>query len=422
MKVLVISHNSFSQTHNNGKTLSAIFSAFNKEELCQLYFTPIGRPDFSRCENYYLMTDKDAIRSIVFRNQCGSSSILAEETIKESTSHIKSNSITKFLRVVVWLFSSWYHGGLKRWIANQKPDVLFYVGGDGIFSHRIAVSLSKKLKMPLASYFTDDYVINPPVDLYNRLLKHYYNRTIRNSSLLYAIGEQMASRYSEYYNRCFLPIMNIVDIPGVEPIYKPHVNLIKINYFGGLHLGRAEEIIKFTEFLQEGVRPLIKREVEIGVYTFSVLEEELKRQFSRLGIKLNKALVGQELEDALYETDLLLHVESIEPQFKMLTMLSVSTKIPEYLCKMRPIIAFGPREVASFGVIEQAEPELVIDDKPNLIKKTEEIAAVLNDEKKLAIIAHRGFEYAKQHFDKIIVANGFRAEIETLYNRQKNKK
>ena len=71
MKTLVISHNSFSKTHNNGKTLSAIFSAFKSEELCQLYFTPIGRPDYERCMDYYLISDKDALVSIFRRKHCG---------------------------------------------------------------------------------------------------------------------------------------------------------------------------------------------------------------------------------------------------------------------------------------------------------------------------------------------------------------
>lgn len=415
MKILIVSHNSFSQTHNNGKTLSAIFSAFKKEELCQLYFTPIGKPDYERCENYYLISDKDAIRSIFIRSHCGTSTIKTNESINVVSNRIKPNNVTKVIRTAVWLFSSWYHGGLGKWIAKQNPDIIFYVGGDGIFSHRIAVSLSKKLTLPLVSYFTDDYVINPPTNFYNRLLKHYYKKTIRCSSLLYAIGGQMALSYSNYYNRPFLPIMNIVTIPAVEPVYNPQPDLLRINYFGGLHLGRAEEILKFVIFLQEEVSPFLKKDVEVGVYTFSNLPQELKMDYELHGIRLHKALVGSELEYAMCETDLFLHVESIEPNFKYLTLLSVSTKIPEYMSKNRPIIAFGPKEVASFGVIESAMPELVIDDNGYYKNMSHEIAVILNDEAKLSGIAHRGFEFAKQHFDINIVSTTFRNQLEKLF-------
>jgi hypothetical protein len=38
MKVLVISHNSFSKSSNNGKTLEALFSEFRRDNIYQLFF------------------------------------------------------------------------------------------------------------------------------------------------------------------------------------------------------------------------------------------------------------------------------------------------------------------------------------------------------------------------------------------------
>lgn len=59
------------------------------------------------------------------------------------------------------------------------------------------------LNIPLATYFTDDYVINPSTTLYIKWLKKQYRNTINHSSLLFAIGEQMAHDYSLYYNKYF---------------------------------------------------------------------------------------------------------------------------------------------------------------------------------------------------------------------------
>lgn len=414
IKTLVISHNSFSKTHNNGKTLSAIFSAFEIEELCQLFFTPIGGPDLDRCENYYLISDKDALNSILFRTKCGTSIIEPPRTTTTNSKRFKPSVATRLIRTVVWRCASWYHGGLNKWLAIQKPNVIFYVGGDGVFSHQIAVKLSHKLKLPLVSYFTDDYVINPPSDLYVRILKHYYKKTIQQSSLLFAIGEQMALSYSEYYNRQFLPIMNIVDIPNNEPVYNPHHDVVKIKYFGGLHLGRANEIAKCVEFLRVFVTPFMTKEINVEVFTFSLVSEKMRRDYERLDISVFNGLTGAELDKSMCEADVFLHVESIEPQYRSLTRLSVSTKIPEYLCKARPILAFGPREVASFGVIESVIPELVVDDNANNKSRALEVAELLNNNEKLKEIAHRGFEYAKNHFDKAVVSRNFREELMKL--------
>ncbi len=419
MKTLVISHNSFSKTHNNGKTLSAIFSAFKSEELCQLYFTPIGRPDYERCMDYYLISDKDALVSIFRRKHCGTQ--LSKEpdiftTGTPSTNKKKSrpNNAKKYLRTVIWMLSSWYKGGLKDWIAVQKPDAIFYVGGDGVFSHRIAVKLSKILNLPLATYFTDDYIINPPSDYYNKLLKRSYKRTIDCSEKLFAIGKKMADDYTVYYNREFMPIMNIVDIPLKEDWKTQKENNITINYFGGLHLGRAEEIMRFARFMCDKVKDNLKRSYDIGIYSFASLSEEELKEMKDLGIVFHQGLTGVELADAMRRSDILLHVESVNKEFHSLTKLSVSTKIPEYMCLTKPVIAFGPADVASFSVIAEATPEMVLDDVDDtkvMNKQAKHIIDILNSDEYLTEIADCNYHYAKLHFDRAIVAQEFRNAI-----------
>lgn len=422
MKVLIVSHNSFSTTHNNGKTLSAIFSAFRKEELCQLYFTSRGCPDYERCEDYYYISDKEALRSILKRNHCGTQ--LSKETdieIKGTPSTKKKKSrpsiAKKFLRTILWILSAWYSGGLKNWLDVQKPDLIFYVGGDGAFSHRISVKLAEKLNLPMATYFTDDYIINPPSDCYNWFLKKVYKKTVNHSEKLFAIGKKMADDYTAYYNREFKPIMNIVDIPPQKEWSMKHADSISINYFGGLHLGRAEEIMRFARFMRNNVKDKIKTSYTIGIYSFAKLTEEEIVEMKSLGISIHPGVTGNDLATAMSNTDILLHVESIKKEYHSLTKLSVSTKIPEYMCLTKPIIAFGPADVASFSVIAEANPSMVIDDVEDtsmMTKQAKQIIDILNCDKTLVEIADSNYHYAKSHFDKKIVAEQFRNEIMSM--------
>ena len=422
MKILIVSHNSFSKTHNNGKTLSAIFSAFKKDELCQLYFTPIGHPDYERCQDYYLISDRDALYSILRRNHCGAQ-LLKEpdfETIGAPSVNKKKsrpNNAKKYLRTIIWLLSSWYKGGLKDWIEVQKPNAIFYVGGDGMFSHRIAVILSEMLDLPLAAYFTDDYIINPPSDIYNRLLKRAYRRTVARSVKLFAIGKKMANDYTAYYNREFRPIMNIVDIPPKEEWKARQENALTINYFGGLHLGRAEEIIRFARFIRDEVKDNLKKTYSIGIYSFASISEKELKEMKDLGIFFHKGVTGSELAEAMKTSDILLHVESVRKVFHSLTKLSVSTKIPEYMCLTKPIIAFGPADVASFSVVAEATPEMVLDDVEDtkvMDKQAKHLIDILNSDVSLAEIANCNYNYAKLHFDRVIVAHEFRKEIQEM--------
>lgn len=422
MKVLVISHNSFSQTHNNGKTLSAIFSAFQKEELCQLYFTPIGSIDLDRCENYYQITDRDALKSIFKRRHCGTSIICNNTKTASNKKPVKINDATRFARTVIWLFSSWYNGGLEEWVTSQKPDIVFYVGGDAIFSHIIAVALSKKFNLPLVSYFTDDYIINPKQTLYIRILKKYFYTTVKESKALFAIGKQMSDVYTSYFNKTFSPIMNIVNIPENEPVFDLNNNPLKICYFGNIGLGRLDEIKRFGAFMSMNIKNRIDHNYEIILYTFNQLNSYEIERLKDLSISLHKGVSGRDLNEAMKKTDIFLHVESIEKRYRIFTKLSVSTKIPEYMSLGKPIIAYGPAEVASFNVISCANSQLVINDSGhNECKEDSEVInrfiETLNSTHALKEIAHCNYEFAKQCFDKEVVAAKFREEFVSVLCR-----
>ena len=64
MKVLIISHCQLSVEYSIGKTLASLFSAFNKNELCQLY-VHTGLPDIDICKSYYRLTDKDVLKGLL---------------------------------------------------------------------------------------------------------------------------------------------------------------------------------------------------------------------------------------------------------------------------------------------------------------------------------------------------------------------
>lgn len=426
MKILVLSHNSFSKTYNNGKTLSAIFSAFKAEELAQLFFTAKGEPDYERCVDYYYISDKDALKSILKRNKCGKVLPFSSNAVEHESCPNRKNvhlvKMKKGLRSLVWMFSAWYRGGLYKWLFEQKPNAIFFVGGDSYFSHYIAVSLSKKLKIPLATYFTDDYILNTPTDIYNRLLKCFYKRTIDSSSRLYAIGKQMAEDYSLFYHREFKPIMNIVEIPKITDFGYFNKDSISINYFGGLHLGRTWEIMRFARFMRKFVAPLINKKISIGIYSFSSLTDSEREEMSLLGVLTHKGLTGEELQKRMKETDILLHVESSQRKYYALTKLSVSTKIPEYMCIAKPIIAFGPSDVASFRVIADACQSFVIadvEDEKTMTQQARRVAEILETPSLMEQIAYNNYIYAKQHFDIKVVSNEFRSDIINLNGGKK---
>jgi len=65
----------------------------------------------------------------------------------------------------------------------------------------------------------------------------------------------------------------------------------------------------------------------------------------------------------LYEHDYLIFLESFDIGVKKYTKLSISTKIPEYLCLGKPIIAIGPSDIASINYLNKNDVALVLDEQ-----------------------------------------------------------
>ena len=61
-KILVIANNSFSTTEANGRTLGNFFVDWPKERLAQ-FALRAENPDTTRCTNYFIVSDTQALRS-----------------------------------------------------------------------------------------------------------------------------------------------------------------------------------------------------------------------------------------------------------------------------------------------------------------------------------------------------------------------
>ncbi len=419
-KVLIIAHNSFSKVSNNGKTLESIFGDFSKKNIAQVFFSENEDPDFDFCDNYFKITDSDVLKNLIKGNHdCGRQ--IKIKTENKDSKNIKKNQPSllfrlaksksenlNFFRDMLWQFNTWKSPSFLRWIETFNPDVIFYVGGNFGFSHKIARFTSTHFKVPLVTYFTDDYLIHPINNnifdaIQRKRMKNFYSKTIEQSSLCFAIGTSMANDYTEYFNKKFFPLMNSVE----KQDYLPYLNRnnLTISYFGGLHLERWKMLVRFAKLLPSGV---------LNVYSISKPEEAILEQFTKANIVYKGAVDGQNLKNAILDSDLLLHVESDDKFYRSLTKLSVSTKIPEYLISGRPIIGFGPIEVASMKILEDNNIGFAIDSKiddSNIKMNLENIIKDFDLRQKIGLMGH---EFAVQNFDNDKISKEFKNKLEKL--------
>ncbi len=429
MKVLIIAANPFSDINNNGKTLKSIFSEFNKSSLCELYFRPqdnaIGDGEYA--DSYYAVSSNDIIRSIIsFSRVCGSQQFFGKHDNNVATEYSKSQMFfekrsirnVKLFRRFLWKTRKWDTKELHEWLEKCAPDIVFsLIGGIGpLFT--LSEEISKWLNIPLVVFFTDDYLIHTKdngVYSYNSHKKNVqlYNKLIERASRCYCIGEQMCEEYGMFFNTRFYPIMNSVDVIPYAPKIANN-NPIVISYFGGLSLGRWEMISRFSD--------VVKEDAVIKVYTAHAITNEIQKAFDKPNIQLCGKVLGEELINERQRCDFLLHVESDEKRYREKTALSVSTKIPESLMQSRPLLCFGPPEIASMQLIQKNGLGIYISSEKNIGEQRETFIQSINEKERLKSIVSEAYQYACNHFDKHVVSQQLKRELtELVINQGKGK-
>ena len=86
-RVLLISHNAFSFSKNNGKTFNLLFKGWDPNSLAQLYFSN-ELPESSTCFNYYRITDMDIIDYVLGKFTMDETDVIHESILKAAEAAI----------------------------------------------------------------------------------------------------------------------------------------------------------------------------------------------------------------------------------------------------------------------------------------------------------------------------------------------
>jgi glycosyltransferase involved in cell wall biosynthesis len=415
-RILLIGHTPFSEESGTGITYISLFKNIHKENLAQIFFSEIERPDFSFCNNFFRISEMDLLKSILSLDIVKPGKIISknfEKRKKEKQSWKKK--ILKYLkeqagnlaffRDLLWVFKNWKTKELEEWIETFAPQLLFlHIGGNG-YAHEVSYWISKKYKIPYAVFFTDDFIMNEYHEnifqnLYYRRICKLYDRTIGHASKRFVIGELMAEDYSKRYNKKFIPIMNCIEFSNISVLRKREINNQKIifSYIGGLHLNRWKSLIFLSELLSE-----LEKELTISctlnVYSLQRPDQSILSLLDRHPINYIGSLDRSGVWDTINDSDFLIHVESIEAKYRAFTKYSISTKIPEYLSSNRCIVAYGPKEVASIDLFLKNDIGLVLVDSDTRDEIKEKLKRVLLNTEYRNTLCDNAFKYAKEKFD-----------------------
>lgn len=293
-------------------------------------------------------------------------------------------------------------------INSFSPDAIYTLAAD-VKVLRVSRILAKRLRKPIVIHNMDDYY---NMDFHssnifrrhlNSVLRSEYIKAYKYSHKSLGIGPQMAKEYSEEFGIPFDWVMNCVDTDKIKVDKELNDNLSLIVFSGGLHGGRSHSLSKIARIV-EGLG-----DVKLEIYTS---KQDIGR-YNTLFVGFKRTELHEYVEkDKMFENlsraDVLLHVESFEPQNIRYFRLSMSTKIPEYMAVCRPILCVGPENMSTVDFIKEQGIGYVVND----FNELEATLIKLKDKIIRKIVVDHALIVFEQYFRKEMMQQRLRA---TLY-------
>lgn len=376
MKVLIISNNCFSKSQNMGKTLSSIFSAFDKSEICQLFFYS-SVPDATMCEDYFRISDYDLLKGklwgtigqIVVPKTSRDQQLYESDNIRKVYSTFNRNKASVALaRTILWDISRWNSESLNEWVKNMNPDCIFFASGDTIFSYKIVAYISKKFKIPVISYVCDEFFEGYEGKgilgrIYHTRLKKWICNVIGNSQKLAVICESLGEFYKKNFGCEYIVLNTGTDIKGDDNERQSCSN--NIAYLGNIGLNRWKSLIEIGQALSF-LNKKYSKNYKLNIYSGETDEHILNNLRSIDTICFKGRVTSEECLNIIKNSKAVIHTESFETSDINRVKYSMSTKIADSLASGTCLFAYGSSELASIQYLSKHRCAVVATNKDEL--------------------------------------------------------
>lgn len=423
-RILIISYTGLSKNTADGRTLRALLSSYPASNLMQ-FCCNLTSPDFDACKSYFNVNDIQMIKSFIRKgspqvlyksdNSTSSRTIVLNNKKSSIVRFFKKNNynfILRFGRELLWNIAPWGRALFHKWLDDNHPDAILYVVGENWFLDNLVLELKRKYGIPIILYNGEGYRL---VDInkrrgiekiYYKIIKTKYKELLLQTNLIIYNSDNLKEFYKlQYGDAC----PSIVAYNSSEFDTVPYIGsntTPRIVYFGNLGVGRVDSILLVADSLKR-----MNCCIRVNVYgsTKNSFDEERLRAHSH--VNYYGFIEPDELIKVKNDADILLHVESFDPNIIPKLKYAFSTKIAQYLTAGRCILCFAPESIISTQYLMDNDAAYVVTKPDDL---DEALLQLCNDNIVRVTYAEKALIIAKINHDQNIIASLVSNEIESV--------
>ncbi len=383
MRVLFISASPIKKEISIGNTFLNLFSGIENVEFASVC-TKSGKPDsvISRC---FCITEKMLIKNLLGKGPAGTE-IAVTDNFAASTNSAADSDTARFVKTrrwniffwiqnLIWRTGCWRSPQLRKFIEDYQPDVLFTVLSEKIFLNRLIMYISQISGKELIVYAWDNNyslkrVSFSPFDWITHFCNRYHIRKVaKKADKLYVISKVQKTDYEKAFKKKCTIITKAEDFSS-EPVLKTsHTFPLQFVYTGNLYANRWKSIAILVKVLKVVNRDGVK--AQLRIYSSSVLTDKMKKALEVENTSFYMGSVSSaEVLCVQNEADILVHAEALDFKNRLTVRQSFSTKLVDYFKAARPIVAIGPKDIASIKHLVDFDAAIVADNEQELYEKS----------------------------------------------------
>lgn len=398
-KVLVVANNCFSLTNSNGRTLGNFFEGWPVRNLAQ-FCLGLENPNEAVCQNYFCVTDSDAVRSFVFRSRAARAGDGQTQTqARSNRSNRKKTALLALIRHLVWSSKRWMTPEFWQWVDHFDPDLVLLQNGDSAFMLQLALNISRKRNIPLVVFNTEGYYFFRKNYMHEHwtdficypLYRGIYRRRFRRMIACAACSIYGNSLLKEDYD-CEFDRPGAVLYTSSSLSFEPRefdAAHPRFSYLGNLGLDRTYALIEIANALH-----YIDGNYYLDVYGKLPLSMEGIFDNCR-SIRYHGMIDYDRVTEVMRSSDLLFHAEAFCGKWTSSLKYGFSTKIADSLASGCNFMLYAPSYIAgSKYIIENGagwyvgNPRELIDVLRRFLSDGRERAAVLRRAEAVAAANH----------------------------------
>lgn len=439
MRILIISQYPWNKENSFGNTYSSIFGKVPNIEIAQIYLME-GKPDYEPVViRYYQIPEGSVIKSVFKRGEKYSvgKEVFFERDLTETTEKASSSkqswyskvlSIGKrhhwrwmfWMRELAWKYGNINYDGMMDFIKDFNPDIFFLPYNHIFYTNRLALYIKERLDVPMVMEMAmDHYSLNrvsyAPIFWIDRFAKRkVIRKLVAKSSFMYVISKKMKEEYEGILNiECKILYKTPDTTRQQTPFTEPN-NPVRFLFTGNIYANRWKSLAMLAKELQKqqfGV---------LDIYTATPISKKMRKALNIPGSSYLHAPVSQnEVIELQNKADVLVHTEAFDRYNKSLVRCAISTKIMDYLCVGRCILAIGPNDISSIEYLADNDLAFVASDATMLNKI---ITTIKNNTSILQHYANRGIEYTKTELNADVIRQNLYDNLQKAIDNYKFKK